>query len=490
MKKRFVLSFLVIIIAQNLWAQNYQSFRSDRTYLYNNYLTQSIRFDSVQVSEQDSVLYAFKNIPANYYLVDFRCYSLHAFIGDSVLIKNNGENIFFNQQGDSIVIRTNAHLNETWNFFSDTIYTVNATVSNIDTMHFGSIIDSVKTIQLNVFDSTGSSITLNLYSNEIKLSKNFGLINFPTFLAYPHEELNVDFHNEYNLKLIGINTSNFGIQNINTFEIYDFAVGDEIHTTTKRVEYDYIKEKTYVTYTQIIDKYLNRLDKTDTIVYTVEQEKGIKHYNYNDDTVTYRYTKDTLTKTIIANEYIDRLPGSIRIDEYNLECYIATLTQTSKSIYEMFWLNRIEEDCWYPEIVDFLGESTPDTYLKGLGGPFYAYSTFFIPDNYEVKLVYYHKEEKEWGTPLIISTEKHSVAQHSNLNVVYNKASKQVNFNTHESTGLVKTISLYSLNGSMVHQTKFKMPNIVIDLSSFKEGIYFYELKDQQHQTRGKLLVN
>ncbi len=101
---------------------------------------------------------------------------------------DNGDNVFFNNLGESITINTLAEVGDVWPCYTDAnAFRIYGTVISKDTATlFGNVIDSVKTIRLLAPNYTTVDV-MQWDSVEILLSANFGLINAPIFHFFPKE---------------------------------------------------------------------------------------------------------------------------------------------------------------------------------------------------------------------------------------------------------------------------------------------------------------
>ena len=188
---KHLFSFVFILIsATSLQAQNWQTFISSRDAFFiskpivlNTHQIQAFHSDSVQLVSSDSLFHLFKTFkdtlgPCIY---DNRA----SWLGDKILIKTNGENVFFNEKNDSIKINTFAQLNDSF-----PVYTyqngdiITAVVTTISTRLVLGIPDSIKEITLHVSDALGNSISNLFDGQKISLSKNSGSISLKPVLSY------------------------------------------------------------------------------------------------------------------------------------------------------------------------------------------------------------------------------------------------------------------------------------------------------------------
>jgi hypothetical protein len=299
-------------------AQNYQTFNSGRISYFEDagHNVKSVRIDSVHF-DTDSVLFPMGNIQA----ITEECFSPlgASWLGSKIVVRSNGENIFYNLNNESVTIKSAALLNESWIAYqSSGNLNVTAQVSVIDTMSFLGINDSIKIISFQVCDEFMTPINHTLNTYQLIISKNFGIIktlnfyNFPdlTSPAYYFDEVLSEFN------LCGISNPALGFQNFTWFDIYNFEVGDELHIRTFQEIPDF--EASFAnTYENLyIYKYLERTNSEDTITYKVER---IHAYNFVTTLESgYVYNHDTITEKIAFNPDFNKLPGEVIEETYSI----------------------------------------------------------------------------------------------------------------------------------------------------------------------------
>jgi len=150
------------------------------------------------------------------------CFNMNAmcWLGSELLVYNNGLNVFFNRNNDSLFIDTRASLNNSWVFYqpdSGAVYT--AMVTNTSEAEFLGVTDQIKTITI-----TGDNKTYTL-----KISQKHGFvktINFRDFPGFDENTYRVDEHD-----LVGLSNPVLGLQLLNARDYFDFNIGDEFHHT-------------------------------------------------------------------------------------------------------------------------------------------------------------------------------------------------------------------------------------------------------------------
>ena len=300
-----ILTLLLLIHFNSLFAYDYQTVYSHRTALFANSSKSVIGFkiDSVKIIG-DSIFFPFKNIQQ----AGENCFNPHgsSWLGDKIIV-NERWNYFFNENNDTIKIKTDAKLQETWTVFQLAHLTVSATVEKIDTSYIGGIIDTVKTVVFHVLDIRMNPLINFLEGKKIKLSKNYGFVSVYNFVDFPdyYSILNRSIDSEI-YTLVGLSHPAIGLQNLTWFDVFDFQVGDEIHTKYNCLQTT-AGPHTRIT-RNIIQKYLNRINYSDSIVYQIEQISEVKQYS-NNILITEQFDKSIVNSVIKKDSLFDKLPS-------------------------------------------------------------------------------------------------------------------------------------------------------------------------------------
>jgi len=436
-------------------AQNYQTVFTDRAMFFNYYgMYASVNFDSTSIN--NTQLFPFKIVRK----IDENCYSPFepSIFGKEVLIQGNGYNNFLNYNFDTIKIKTNALLNESWLFFRDSNYLVTATISNISEENVLGNLDSVKTISIQFADTNGNPI--NIFQNVItlKISKNYGLFHATDFALFPYStDVNP-------IILIGLSNPNLGFSKFLWFESFDFHPDDELHISES--ENNTMSPQAFQIEKKMILKYLSRVDHVDSIIYTVDREMTYK-YNYP---YTFTYTHDTIIEVIHRNDIFDQnFPGKPIIT--NSEVYLFRYNQNMITIPTISSFSYGEPPCYNETIFD--GCDIENEYYKGLGGPYYRCSYSFQDANRD--LVYYKKDGVSHGTPFNLLGVDNQMEIQQNFILYPNPAIDQVTI-TFKNEGLF-ALECYDLLGKLVQTETITNSGQVINISSLNSGMYIYHIK-------------
>jgi len=483
--KKSLLLFFAATFAISAKSQNYQSFRSDRSAMYGTpeLIDKSIKVDSVKMEGTDSVFYLLKDME-----VDNQgyCYSPFgpSFVGEKIIVKNSGWNLFFNANKDTIKINTLASLNQTWECFKTQKNKAIAKVTKFDTTNFLGINDSVKTMVITVYDL--NNVVKATF--DFKLSKNYGLIKTFNFREFP----GYSYYNGGEIQ--GITNPQLGVKNITWRDIYDHAIGDEIHTdsysqwVTNNVFY-----KKYISTKKV---FINKTENGDTIKYSYAEQKHIKEvsgYSPNQ-TVKESYSdRDTLTTTTLKNSRMDKLPGELIFSDWNTvsKTYMAKMTwhDTNSKLKSLMAKNidgftdfgASDNNCWH----QFIGDPEYTySYYEGLDGEYHNTDYGDYGDYGSFQPVYFKKNGVEWGTPLDFKTNISEIKQ-STVTTYPNPTTDFMIFNSNDQN---YTLKIFDLAGKLIDQQ-----NVQSTSYQYKNegliGVYFYEMINQEGQTsKGKIV--
>jgi hypothetical protein len=442
------------------FAQNYQTVISNRISYFDNQseTINCVRIDSA-VFLTDSTLYPFSYIRE----MEDGCFTPYgaSWIGEKIVKKENGLNIFLNRDHDSIQIKTKALLNDSWTvyYIPDSIK-ITATVIRHDTMSFLGQLDSVKSIGFQVYDKNMHLLDYPLNNMVLKISKDFGFVKTFNFYLFPK----------------------IGIQNLTWFGIYDFQPGDELH-----IVYEVKDWMGYLGSLKSIRKYIGRSDYNDSIIYTLSLK--VSNYVSSRDT-TYNTYLDTIVKEKIwSNPAMDKLPGEPVLEGDTSRIYFNTMengeviTKTHASNDEIFFRNT--EYCWeLPTIVDDCLEE--DKYLKGLGGPYY--SCYDFTTDWGNKLVYYKKGDVSWGTPLVITSLPDRPDQ-ENILVFPNPAHDHLTIRINK-LDQAEIFEILDMTGRVVIRKHIVSVESNIGLEEVKTGSYVYRIRnDKEIVKMDKLII-
>ncbi len=291
---KILLSFIIYCAAIfQVSSQDYQLFFTNRTYIYEfEYSGQShftvFKADTFYLSGTDTIFsnYARTNdddlfgIPANGsdYLSDT------SWSGYKVIVSVNGDNILLNRRSDSLIFKCNDPAGSSWTFarFNTGEY-YKATIISVSNDSVFNLLDSVKTITLQRYDSSANPMSDSLNGFQFRISKNYGLLSTLNVKHFPNRTWLYQLH--------GIE-SVLGEQLIAPESIFNFDIGNVFHynkythVSLSVDRWEYEKRK-------ILSKTIN----VNTIVYTIEDSV------YTLETGPGGYVNRTLTGNVISETY-------------------------------------------------------------------------------------------------------------------------------------------------------------------------------------------
>jgi hypothetical protein len=469
MKKQLIL-FISAMLCLASFAYDYQTFYSHRTCYYENGtgIIAAMKIDSVKF-DGDSILYPMKQIRMN---ADY-CYDADgaSWIGTEIRITPTW-NYFRNKLNQSIRIKTDARLNENWEFFNDGETTIIATVISYIEEKVLSTPDTVKTIRLEVWDRTMKPMPHFLQGKTLKISKKHGLTE--VFNLYELPQFTDAQFQLY--KLAGTTAPNLGIRNLTWFEVFDFEPGDELHTKRSLLQ---TMAGPPIEITKLtIKKFLSRNDYTDSIGYIVS-ESNEDYFKYEGKTELYSKTTNEYSLTIRRNPYFDYIPAKPFLLQENLisnymkqDGFIrkgTTGIPMNKTLNCFTYHTDEISDVCYIEVSE---------YYKGLGGPYFEYISgcWEIEKSIDThKIVYYKKGETSWGTPHIINSLAPQTDTTPRLHIFPNPANEHINVKGFAAQGNL-TFKIINLQGISVHNGAINDNNATIQVSTLAGGLYFISI--------------
>jgi hypothetical protein len=189
---------------------------------------------------------------------------------------------FINFENDTIYLHTQENIGHEWVFYSypNGDY-LKATITAVAISNLNGISDSVKTIQLNLYDANGNAGSNSWTQKEILLSQHNGLIKCPVFNEFPTDTNMV--------------TRQFNLNIATTSEIYDFNVGDKFYYQSYKTNNWPPTEATDYTHLELMSK------TTDTINQVITCTYNSTYYNYISNFPNPPYLDSIIYATITYN---------------------------------------------------------------------------------------------------------------------------------------------------------------------------------------------
>lgn len=465
---------LVLFISSSVFGQDYKLIKPQRIAHF-EYLEYGINSKFISVRIDTSYLLGSDSILENYNILSedaIFSYCQDArdtnFFLSKIQLKPNDDHLIFNRVGDTIKIQTKANIGSQWILyqFPNGNY-LRADLISHTYQNVLSIMDSVKTITIQAFDSGNNPVSHPFNGKNISWSKNHGLIKLYSTINFPNDTTT------YNL--VGMNNPELGITNLTWPQINNWNIGDEFHYYGEDNQaplfalYDW--EKLTVT---------NKIISVtgDTIIYTRERQYYREEYSFNPFVMTPTNLNVTLTDTIFVNKKsrIDNLSFESFFGSGNYENGYLYQTQTAdfgnrrkKVVHPYFWndgdtcLSIATGWCIHPII----------TYAENIG-------LLRSEDCYLKDLVYYSKGTEVWGSPINFPSVKELNSLHK-IEIFPNPGNGIININ---SENKFSDISISDMTGRIILNQKINNENnIQLNLPEINSGIYFINIRFENGTT-------
>jgi hypothetical protein len=457
----------------------YQTVYSNRkAYFKTNFGTiETLRIDSAEC-QGDTILYPMRTMQ----LVGNDCYEADGggFAGKKIII-GKAWNYYFNEVGDTIRIKTNARLSESWTMFHRPDITVLATVTAWDTLSVLGVPDSVKTITLHVYDLTMKPLPHQLEGKNLLISKNFGWVKMPNIIYFPLDRYHLNWLISSEQTLAGIINPKMGVQNLTWFEVNDFQVGDEFHYESY---FSYLMSGGDAGDEKKILKILYREDSQNYIKYVIDVKRLFNHYTSGfsvPETIFEHYTDSQIIRPDLSFEIEPGIP-------------LWTEDSTVIGIFRVFGFNRYDiptiyhlyEKCWFKsEVID--DACNYISYDKGRGLVKKSGGCFMEFGQDETKQVYYKKGDKTWGVPLVL-TDILKPEDKSVVKVFPNPVTDYFYIDLASNTADCY-IRLFDINGLLIRKFQLQEAENQLNLMNLSEGMYLYQIEmDGITVKNGKLI--
>ena len=429
---RFLVFFILTILSfvnNYCFAQNYQLVKSGSLNLFKDPSNSiyGVRIDSFHLINNDSILYPYKNI----YELEPNCFSPEgpSILGYHVVANEDGINYLINVDLDSIKINVSANVGECWTAYqNENNLSIVACIKDEYLKSFPDfgLSNFVKEISFEAQDSLGANLNHAVNNNCILLSKDYGLIKTFEFRKFPNE-IN-------NLELIGMSNPKVGKQNLTKFEVYNYSIGDEIHTlildnpaSSWENYYQNIESKN--TYRR--QSILNRTNYfPDSIIYQIkiEDQIEIKYYTAGlnePDSIIYKYETEVVNSKIIPDYDFDLPPNypashpSSFLDYNICENYKLILNDDNRLVK----IENLLNDCVYNVPISysstgFLCWNKTDNssnvlfqnygvFIEGIGDELHKTDPTDYLNPYNVHFIQYWKKGNEMqGTPFLFTSNQ------------------------------------------------------------------------------------
>lgn len=523
-----VFTFFVFCIA-NSQAQNWRTvLLNDSTYYAsslgntnNNHLLKIIWIDSVSQNGTDSIFYFYKSFRE---MLGSSCIDSNAatWLGSNFIRGSNGDELYFNYNGDTILIKTSAQQGSSWIIAKNGVIEYLASVIQTGIQLIDDVNDSVKIISLQAY-SNGAQINDSYNNTQLVISKNHGWVKTLDMYMFPH--CNIPPGN------YGATTDNsqhfrldHSIKNIDLLYSGDFATkyqpGNEwISISSTANHQPFFTDPFHATY--IYDSVINVVqNSTNSITATLQRQVVDKALNsWGPNGFTWSYTYHSNITTVVANtntplptikltdtllpEYNWRLQylNTDNDDHYFRRFYVDTTCGNnhfiiqSRDLYTCYvdppnGLIRDTNNCIKVTPGGLCqGYTTRWDYMEGFGYSYvYEYSSIDNSDYScnETLYSYIKLGSCTIGTKINLSALAiDEVTKENNIVIFPNPAQNILNI---QGINTSANIDIIDLTGRKVFSTKYESQH-PIDISSLQNGTYIVRVITNKMIKNEKLII-
>ena len=504
---KIILSFIFCSLLGTLFAQNYQTIKSNQINYFGisdlDYIL-ATRTDSIHVVDGDSIFYSYRTARNND-LGESCLLTISApWTGEKIIIEEEGRNVFFNEALDSIFIDPLATLNDTFLVYTyPTGEWVKGTVSDLSEETILGSLDSIKTIDL-----FSNNLDFNLETPQLKIGKINGFIEVFPFFSFPNEyvtqvEFSVGtFLNP--LTLIGSEFPRIGITKPRVGEIYKHEIGDEINYTsiiTYFPEYNYERNTVELDF---LDKTSWGFDSVEYVIsskveyrfqYTEFPEMNTLSIGSSEITVRY-YDLEEQMNPYLPEEFIFNNESEsdwIGSAQWNIMYapYCGRISEAVRKVGTLMYATESELDSTSLCLAVYsLGNSDYyQNYTHGAGGGYF--NSGFIYDGYgqahSGNIGWISNADGDCGTNYFVNIDENE-SQNLNIKVFPNPAKDHVTIAMNDA--LIDGLAVFSTDGKLVYENKQVGSNTVdIDCSHLTAGIYLVQVNIEDETIRQKLII-
>jgi hypothetical protein len=415
-----LLSFLTILVVYTSNAQNYNCIQPERkSYFINKYnYLRGIRIDSVHTFTDYKVYYPYHTPRGNYDPFLGTAGPLNpaggSWVGKTIIERTDGTFLFENHWHDTVVIKTQATVGESWIFYNDTTSRYyRAYLTAISTRLISGVIDSVKIIDIKAFDDSGYAASDLVNNFRIIISKHHGFSQLFDLYTFPYHEPNREYESGFDYFLDNLQSQHGPMfpAEINSIfyatdfkmpsfsDLYDWQPGDVFHNEVCLGSDE--KKELYSFYSNTITA---RTLLPQGVKYDYSGWIAERHYTSPPfyPNPTYIYKSRNISGSFITNNVA--ICDSVYMpEEYNQKYNFfyhpqETTYHCTTSNFYRFYKHEINENMYIPYF-----EASPiiKSYKTGVG----LVSHFFYITGHseridDTTLVYYQKGNTKCGKPL------------------------------------------------------------------------------------------
>jgi len=469
-------------------AQDYQCLQAGAAHYFingNRYL-RGIRIDSVKTFADSTIYYPF-HTPRGYIGTEGYWNNLDtnagSWLGERVIKHNDGVFLFNNLWKDTVIIKSQATIGDSWIFYHDTTtryYT--AQMLTNDTMTVLGTLDSVKTIIITAYDATGIVVSDPVDSFQILLSKNNGFVKVFDLFTFPYHAPDSLYREGLDYFLDLINGSGRGpsrnsaifslvpFSNPSLVAVNDYSAGDVYEYSFYRSDiFGYIEYGGF-----IIDSIMSKTAISDSqVVYSVHTWT-LQSANRIPPFTTVSFSSDsgsTFGSPLLNTSKMPEETGQQNIYYYYPGDSSSCFVSNRYSIISGIVFNTFEP-C-----------GTQEDYKIGDGNILNSICYNPPQDSYESQLYYSLKNGVACGNYVSVPDQISNVPYTKfSINISPNPAANELNIKTNIVGAL--TCTLFNILGQPLISLQTSGPAETINVRDVPNGIYFLQTTSENGNTQ------
>jgi hypothetical protein len=488
-------SFLLLLVSPEASSQNFRTVNSAHDSYYkaaNSVWTYQLAEDILAVKTDsvvsfplgDSALYFYRTMldTSDIYGECILDTMAPCWLGTHVLIRPNGENLFFNRNGDTLLIKTKAEPGDSWIFNRQAEYYFQATIDSVVLTTVAGINDSVKILSLQAFSNSGSQVPDWFNQKRLRFSKNHGFTALYSLYNFPSDTNRFELI-DYEPLTIG--------------SVYDFEVGDVFHFKNGS---DLAGPPQYKVIT-ILSKWQSVAN--DTIYYRQKQKKYINALVWDPDPHVVSTTQtDTVTVWYTNPDSLlsERMPHQKINNPYpSLGYYVLTANYDKWNSRPTMIFDFSTTHMFDANLNCYTSAFEPtyqyNGYTKGCGASYWFHEEPADFSGFYNKLVYYIKGNETWGDPYILNAVEENPKDEILVEVYPNPFKDQIEINVNIKAKSQLILCLYSITGEVllkIEDSFLQEGNYTYkpDISGLAKGVYILKYSSGENIGYKKLIRN
>ncbi len=463
MKKSLLLFLLTLSV--KLFSQQYRTVTPSSDAWFNNSSDQvnAIHIDSIGISGTDTLYWNYpilREVPSLWVLDTIA----PSWVGRYSILRQNGDEVYFNDVLDSIIFRTYLPVNSTWKLydFPNGDY-IRAKITTLSFQNVGPIADSVKTISLQQYNSSDQPITGYFNGLSFGVSRTNGFTQLFDFYNFP---------NDYTA------WTRTDAHRLTYGEVFDFNIGDEFHSEE---DYSGLSGPSPKFVRTVIGKNTWAADSIQYVFYRENTWTVIQNYT---STTYHSAAPETLMvyqlDSMIFNEYPkEPFHNFPMISSYDMDFHHLGSCRP----LEIQYINGLyiynTDSLFYP--MPFEATTTSREWING-NGEYDGSGSLIYMYYFQYYLSFSKKGIDSCGFPLNVGIQDQNSNQNS-ISIYPVPSSSEIHLNYFSNADQKISLSIKNIEGKELFQIQNISMNLgkndfPIELSALANGMYFLEIRD------------